>query len=57
MAAQQTGREMPGSRGNSVAQGEPGMAIVERGKAHCGGGAAYLPAFTHKNSELSAGPP
>lgn len=57
MAAWQTGRKMPSSRGNSVAQREPGVAIVECGLAHGAGGAAYLPAFTHKKSELSVGPP
>jgi hypothetical protein len=57
MAAQQTGRKSPSSRGNSVAQRERDIAIVECAMAHGAGGAAYLPAFTHKKSELSVGPP
>jgi hypothetical protein len=57
MAARQTGRKTPSSGGNLVAQREPGFAIVECDLAHRAGGAAYLPAFTHKKSELSVGPP
>jgi hypothetical protein len=57
MTAQQRGRKSPSSRGNSVAQRESGFAIVECSMAHGAGGAAYLPAFTHKKSEFSVGPP
>jgi len=57
MAAQQPGRKVPSSHGNSFAQREPGFAIVGCGPAHRAGGAEYFPAFTHKKSELSVGPP